>query len=120
MSEGKDDLGASAAEFAKRLRRTRDLRGLSQTQLSEEAGLTPAAISQIEAGDRLPAFKTLRRLAKALETSVGYLLDGEESVEMPPEYRALFKDLEELNDDGVRQLQDYAMFLRSQQREKKK
>ena len=88
------------------------MKGLSQTELADRSGLTPAAVSQIEADDRQPSFKTLSSLAGALGISVGYLL-GEEP-ELPSELKAFFRDLEKLDSTDVQKLKDFAAFLRDQ------
>lgn len=53
----------------------REFRGLTQEQLAEAAGTTPAMISHLETGRRGLTAKWLRRLAPALQTSAGFLLD---------------------------------------------
>lgn len=53
--------------FAALLRTLREERGLTQYKLAQKAGLTPSAISRLEAGSRSPSRKTLVRLAQALE-----------------------------------------------------
>lgn len=103
--------------FGKRLQQTREIKDLSQTELAARSDLTPAAISQLEAGDRLPSFKTLSSLAHALGTSVGFLL-GEEDARLPSELKAFFRDLQELNSTDVKQLRDYAAFLKAQNKPK--
>lgn len=115
MADENDDSKSLAIEFGRRLRRARESQGLTQTYLAEAAGLTSPAVSQIEAGQRLPAFKTQRKLAKALDTTVGYLV-GEEAPQMPPEFRAHFRDLDGLGEDAFKQLRDYAQYLISKQR----
>ncbi len=47
---------------------------LSQTALARRAGLSQAAISQIEAGERDPSFSTCVAIAKALGVTHAYLL----------------------------------------------
>jgi transcriptional regulator with XRE-family HTH domain len=101
------------SDFGTRLRTTRVGASLSQTDLAERAGLTPAAISQIEAGERLPAFNTLSRLAAALKTSVGYLL-GEQVAEVPPEMKAMFRDLDDLSPADREKVKGFAAFLNAQ------
>ena len=57
--------------------RVRFLRGLfhiSQAELSRQTGLTPAAISQIEDGSRLPSVKTLVRLSNYFKCSVDHII----------------------------------------------
>jgi transcriptional regulator with XRE-family HTH domain len=104
--------GPAGPSFGVRLKKSREQKGWSQTDLAQKSGLTPAAISQIEADDRQPSFKTLSSLAAALGISVGYLL-GEEP-ELPSELKAFFRDLDRLNATDVQQLMNFAAFLRDQ------
>ena len=83
--------------------------------LTDRAGLTPAAISQLEANERLPAFKTLRKLADSLQTSVSFLL-GEDKLELPPELKAFFRDLEDLGAEDIAKVREYTSYLRFQSR----
>jgi transcriptional regulator with XRE-family HTH domain len=92
---------------------------MSQTDLAGRSGLTPAAISQLESDDREPAFKTLTRLAGALQTSVSFLL-GEHKHVLPPELKAFFQDLEDLNPQDLAKVRDFTDYLRFQSRAKAK
>lgn len=56
-------------------RRRSDL-GLSQRELAQLAGTTPAAVSHIERGQRRPSADLLGRLAGALECSTDELMPG--------------------------------------------
>lgn len=70
-----EDIGRKL--FAERLREAREkLRGLTQAQLAEKAGLPTTSISHFEnpEGTRKPSFDNLRRLANALEVTTDYLL----------------------------------------------
>lgn len=56
--------------------RLTELRGdMSQTELARKAGIPQSAISEIEAGKRIPRTDTLQKLATALGVSVADLLD---------------------------------------------
>jgi transcriptional regulator with XRE-family HTH domain len=59
------------------LRAWRELRGLTQAQLAAIVGTEGSVISLLESGDRAISDKWLRRLAPALETTPGLLLDFE-------------------------------------------
>src|SRR5438128_7381267 len=63
--------------IGQRLRRLRLARGLSQRELSVP-GVSYAYISRIEAGQRQPSVKALRKLAPRLGVSVDYLETGSE------------------------------------------
>ena len=62
------------ADFASRLRKTRENRELSQSELAREANMQPSAIAHFEAGRRKPSFDNVRALARALKVSADYLL----------------------------------------------
>jgi transcriptional regulator with XRE-family HTH domain len=64
-----------AAAFGARLRAMRLERGLTQEQLAESAELHPTFISNIERGYSSPTLSTLLRLADALNTRPGALVD---------------------------------------------
>lgn len=70
MSESSIPIG----DFASRLRKTRENRELSQSQLAQRAGMQPSAIAHFEAGRRKPSFDNVRALAKALEVTADFLL----------------------------------------------
>jgi len=60
-------VGEAATSFTERLRRNRTVAALSQEELAERAGLTAAAVSQLERGvRRRPQPRTVRALADAL------------------------------------------------------
>jgi transcriptional regulator with XRE-family HTH domain len=103
----------AAKSFGARLRATRELQKMTQTELATRSGLTPAAISQLEGDERDPAFKTLTRLAAALGTSVGFLL-GEQKPIVPPELRDFFQNLEELDPQDLVKVRDFTAYLRFQ------
>ena len=64
-------------DFASRLRKTRETRELSQSELAREAGMQPSAIAHVEAGRRKPSCDNVRALAKALKVSAEYLLGAQ-------------------------------------------
>ena len=106
-----------AVEFAQRLRQTRERQGLKQTQLAAAAGLSAAAISQLENGERRPNFTTLVGLARALSTTPDGLLgvSGKETGE--PELKALFRNLEGLSASDVTAVQGFVSYLEQRKSE---
>jgi tetratricopeptide (TPR) repeat protein len=64
------------AAVGRRLRQTRVEAGLSQRALAFP-GCTPAYISRIEAGQRIPSLQLLRELAKRIGVDVEYLARGD-------------------------------------------
>lgn len=62
------------------LEHIRRLRGLSQRELAEKAGVSPATVYELEVGKRpTPRPSTLRKLAEALEVEIADIL-GEPAV----------------------------------------
>jgi len=63
------------------IKRLREAKGLSQTELGKKAGLVPSHISRIEAGQyQNPLHKTIERLARGLgmtDSQLSYVLRGE-------------------------------------------
>ncbi|HKH32055.1 MAG TPA: tetratricopeptide repeat protein [Gaiellaceae bacterium] len=66
------------AAVGRRLRQTRTEVGLSQRALAFP-GCTPAYISRIEAGQRIPSLQLLRELANRIGVDVEYLARGDEA-----------------------------------------
>jgi len=55
------------------LRRIRQVRGLTQRDLAQRAGLTPAMVSSYERGKRLPSLRSLSYLLAALHAHLWHL-----------------------------------------------
>lgn len=64
--------------FAKRIAELRKDKGLSQSQLSKEIGISQAAIAFWEAGERIPGALALITISKYFKVSAGYLLGLED------------------------------------------
>lgn len=65
----------AAKPSANHLRAWREYRGLTQAQLAELVDTTDNVISMLESGDRQLSPKWLNRLAPALKTRPGFLLE---------------------------------------------
>lgn len=57
------------------IQRARVKKGLNQKQLCKLAGITEASLSRYENDLREPKIDTLKKLSKALEVSINYLID---------------------------------------------
>jgi len=68
----------SPSAVGERLKAAREKAGLSQRQLSFP-GCSPAYISRIESGDRIPSLQLLRELGRRLAVSEDYLATGSDS-----------------------------------------
>lgn len=69
------NVGMSRAPFPNHVRAWRQFRHLTQEELAEAAGCSTATIGHIETGARRLSDKWAHPIAKALNTSPGYLLD---------------------------------------------
>ena len=71
--------------FGDRLRKVREIRGVTQEQLAEMADIARTMIGRYETTDQLPALDTLVRLADALGVSTDYLLGRTDAPDAPYE-----------------------------------
>lgn len=99
-----------------RIREIREDQGLKQSDLAGRVGTSQSTISQLEKGKQNPSYRTLQKIADALDVSVGYLLGEEELEELSEEEEAFFREYRGLSEDARRQLREYSAFL--QQRSK--
>ena len=76
-------------DFARRLHDLREVRNLTQAELGSRAGMSAAAISHFETGQRAPSLESLVRLADALQVSTDELL-GRASIESPGRVDPIF------------------------------
>lgn len=103
---------------AKRIRAVREQKGLTQAQLAAQATITPAAICQIEAGDRMPSTPILRRIASVLNVSMDYLLGSTDKVEIEDilsdeKVQKFFRGFQSLNAQDQRLIEQQIEFLKS-------
>lgn len=63
-------------EFGARLKKIRQGREISQRELERQSGITQAQISRYEHGESNPSAEATKRLANALNVTVGYLIEG--------------------------------------------
>lgn len=75
-----------SAGTGENIRRIRILRGMSQKELAEKAGMTNVLLNNYEHGVRNPKAETLKKLADALGVSLE-ILTGEEMTEIQAKKR---------------------------------
>jgi Zn-dependent peptidase ImmA (M78 family)/DNA-binding XRE family transcriptional regulator len=71
-----------------RLRLARELREWSQADLAKQLSVTPAAVSQYEAGANRPAAETIARMSAVLEVPEGFM-----ELAPPEEHEGFFRSL---------------------------
>lgn len=106
---------------ADRIKSTREAKGFNQARLAQEAGITPAAISQIEAGERTPSTPVLRKIASVLKVSSDYLLGNSDESEISDLLQdeqtiTFFRDFKNLSPDDQLQMKMLAEFLKSKKK----
>ncbi|MDK2901802.1 MAG: hypothetical protein PWR14_706 [Thermosediminibacterales bacterium] len=89
MDYNKDEL----TYIGNRIRQLRIKSGLTQEQLGEKANLHYSYIGQVERGDKVPSLKTLKKITKALNTSLDYLLEPEEEYRVKSDRELLKQEL---------------------------
>jgi transcriptional regulator with XRE-family HTH domain len=85
----------TATLFGDRLRELRELKGLSQQELADKAGLTRAGVAQFETGRRRPMWESVLALGKALGVSCQAFTTPAESRAKPGPGRPSKKPLPE-------------------------
>jgi transcriptional regulator with XRE-family HTH domain len=83
---------SSEESFATRLRRLREDREISQSELARRTGLQPSAIAHFEADRRKPSFDNIRELARALEVPADTLFGTEVATAFRGEEKLSFAD----------------------------
>ena len=76
---------AEAKTVGARIRARRKKTGTKQATLAQEAGISAAQLCHIEKGSVEPSIKTLRRIAEALGTTTGGLLEATDETARRPE-----------------------------------
>jgi transcriptional regulator with XRE-family HTH domain len=87
-----------------RIRRARTDRGMSQQDLAVAVGIEPETISRTETGASAMSLASLARVAKALEVSLGDLLDADRALpepETPPDELELLRLYRSLDRRGA-------------------
>lgn len=74
-----DEEADELASFGARVRRFRQLRGLTQSELADRIGLDRKTVNRLEAGHYSTSLRNVYRLADALETDVPSLFRPDEA-----------------------------------------
>ena len=102
---------------ANRIKNRRMKLGITQTQLAKFAKLTPAAISQFEAGSRKPSFDALSKLAKSLKVTTDYLLGMKqpsyENILADPKVSVMFRGIMDLSEKDKETMLEFYEFLKN-------
>ena len=96
------NLSRNNTTIKKRISAEREKMGWTQLQLAQKAKITPAAVCQIEKGNRIPTILVLHRIAQALKVSLDYLAGYKDAVELSDviknkEIEVFFRKYNQLN-----------------------
>ena len=91
--------------LAQRVRKYREAKGLSLSDLAKVSGISRSYLYQLESGDSSPTEEKLVALAKALEVSVSDLVSNAEESSDTPESLAEFARQDNLPPSDVKMLQ---------------
>ncbi len=82
--------------FPIRLKKARELRGLSQAEVAARSGMQVSAVSHFETGGRKPSFDNLRRLAQGLDVTTDYLIGRVDEVGGTANADRLYRNIQQL------------------------
>ena len=106
--------------FPDRLRAARQLRGFSQSELADKAGLQPSAVSHFETGRCAPSFDNLKVLSDALQVTTDYLLGRVDHPNLTgPVANQLFRHAEKMTESDLDTLTSFAEMLAKKAAKKK-
>ena len=106
-----------AESFQDRLRKAREDKGLSQTDLANRTGFQPSAISHFETARRAPSFENLKKLADALNVTIDFLLGRETApTSAGPVAEQLFRSFEQMTAEDQDDLAKFAALLAEKNR----
>lgn len=105
-------------DIGKRIEQVREEKGLTQSALAREMGVSQSAVSQIEAGERNPSYEMLRQIAAALKVSVPHLV-GAPVEKLNPEEETHFRQYRGLSEEAREELREFAAYLLHKQRQRK-
>ena len=111
----------SKKAIKQRVSGARERMGWTQAQLAEKAGITPAAVCQIEKGDRIPTIPVLYRIAQVLRVSLDYLAGQRDSMELQDalqnqELKTFFRKYQNLDTEDKRFIEKYVKAISDQKR----
>jgi len=87
--------------MGKRIKKKRESLGFQMNELSSKIGVTPSLISQIESGKAYPSIVTLKKVAEALQTTVGELIGENENLVQHPLLKSNERRLVKKNKKGT-------------------
>lgn len=87
--------------FGKKLRECREAKGLSQKELAKLLNTSYSVIGKYERDEMLPSIEAAKKIAKLIDTTVGYLLGetDEENILKDPEMLKRLNEIEKMDNE---------------------
>lgn len=107
--------------IGEKIKRMREAKGLTASQLARRVGVPHATIWNIENGKRRPGIKVLPGLSRALNISIDELLQEEEHFEevmADPELKIMFEKVGKLSPQARKSILDFINFAYEQEKKK--
>ena len=84
--------------FGKKLRECREAKGLSQKELAKLLNTSYSVIGKYERGEMQPSIEAAKKIAKLIDTTVGYLLSetDQENILKDPEMLKRLSEIEKM------------------------
>jgi|SRR5437016_10762891 len=71
---------SSSEDISKRIKETREARGISASEFARLVGVTPTAVWNWEKNSIMPRRPALEQIAKVLGVSIAFLMSGKEEI----------------------------------------
>lgn len=107
--------------IANKIKELRSSVSWSQSELARKSGVTSAAISQIEKGNRMPSLIVIRKLAESLNVPVSELT-GDSTLSSSDEAQIFFRkfgDIKNLSEADQQMIQSIVKRLKDEENDKR-
>jgi len=99
-------------DIAKRVKTTRENKGISVYKLAQLSGISATYLYEIELGKKQPTVEIISRICSALEISLkAFFAEGEGQAELPPATYRLVEKISNLSEDSIKYLEKQAELL---------
>jgi len=89
------------ATFGKKLRECREAKGLSQKELAKLLNTSYSVIGKYERDEMLPSIEAAKKIAKLVDTTIGYLLGetDQENILKDPDMLRRLNEIEKMDNE---------------------
>lgn len=98
--------------IGERLKKARELKGLTKKELAQTVGVAPSTITRYEEEVRIPKVTILRKIAEVLGVSVDYLVGKDEESEEEIATHITIKNISELPEEAKKSVQEFLEYIK--------